>query len=142
MAYSFFDAGSLPAAYDVVFCNFPYDEILGEPGPGDHPCLIIDALINDDDGNPYVRLICGTSRPAKSGERYFEVPLAEGSQAGLSSDTRFNLRKVARLPWASEFFRNHSPPRTLSLPEKSQRNLGFEAADYSRDHPNWKPFDV
>jgi hypothetical protein len=141
LSCEYFGADSLPKAYDIVFCHFPYDEELGEPGLRDHPCLIIDAL-RDDDGNPHVRLICGTSQPPHWRETYFEVPFAEGSQAGLKSDTRFNLRKVARLPWAKEYFRNDDPPKARPLPETSVRNFGHDAAAYQRDHPDWKPFDV
>jgi hypothetical protein len=141
LAYDYFPADSLPEANDVVFCNFPYDESLGEPGPGDHPCLVYDAIL-DDDGNPWVRVMCGTSQPPRRYEAYFEVPHAEGSQAGLTSDTRFNFRKIARLPWAKEFFKNDDPPVACPLPEKSKRNFLFEARDYEQTNPNWKPFDV
>jgi hypothetical protein len=141
LSYDYFGADSLPQAYDVVFCNFPYDENLDEPGPVDHPCLVIDAM-TDDDGNPWVRLLCGTSKPARWDQRYFEVPYAQGRYAGLTDDTRFNFRKIARIPWAREYFKNDDPPKVRPLPEHSVRNFGFDAAEYSRDYPDWKPFDV
>jgi len=137
----FFEAATLPQAYDVVFCNFPYDEDLGEPGPDDHPCLVIDAL-SEDGADPQVIVICGTSQPPYWRDTYFEVPVSEGAQCGLSKDTRFNFRKVARVPWSREFFKNDDPPKALPLPQVAVRRFGFEAADYQRDHPNWKPFDV
>ena len=141
MAYDYFGADSRPQAYDVVFCNFPYDENLDEPGQADHACLVIDALL-DNNGNPHVILMCGTSQPPYWRDTYFEVPLSEGAQCGLTKDTRFNFRKIARVPWAREYFKNDDPPAARPLPQKSVRNFGFEAAAYQRDHPDWKPFDV
>lgn len=138
MSFRYFAPESLPNAYDIVFCYFPYEERPGEPGPIDHPCLVIDAVL-DDHGRPHVRLICGTSNQDRRGREYFDIPLEQGRHAGLSKDTKLNFEKFARIPWAVEYFRT---PRSAPLPPDTVADFQREAAYYQHEHPAWDPFSV
>ena len=99
----------LPAPGDIVYSLFP--ELKGVPAAKPRPALVV-AIIEFDDGTPGVRVAYGTSKKANqlhSGE--FAITLADGpayTHAGLSFDTKFDLRKQEDLPYTEHWFR--APP--------------------------------
>ncbi len=94
-----------PAAGDIVWCHFP-DNI--HPRPKPQPGLILSTK-EDDEGRIFIRVAYGTSQKTDrlySGE--FRITKVEHSaayaSAGLSYDTKFDLRKVLELPFNSAYF--------------------------------------
>ena len=96
----------LPAPGDIVYSVFP--ELKGVPAAKPRPALVV-AIIEFDDGTQGVRVAYGTSKKTNqlhSGE--FAITSADGpaySHAGLSFDTKFDLRNQADLPYTEEWFR-------------------------------------
>ena len=94
-----------PTAGDVVWCHFP-DHI--QPRPKPRPALVISTQL-DDEGLVFVQVAYGTSQKTNrlySGEfriSKIEHPAAYQS-AGLSYDTKFDLRQVLELPFNSDYF--------------------------------------
>ncbi len=94
-----------PTAGDIVWCHFP-DNIHPKPKP--RPGLIISTK-EDDAGAVFVSVAYGTSQKTDrlySGEFRIsrrEHPAAYAS-AGLSYDTKFNLRNVLELPYSDSYF--------------------------------------
>ena len=96
---------SEPQAGDIVWCHFP-DNI--QPRPKPRPALIL--IVYDDDAPQFhVRVVYGTSQRTTgfhSGE--FSIlrarnPAAFGA-AGLSYDTKFDLRQALDMPYSSDWF--------------------------------------
>lgn len=94
-----------PTAGDVVWCHFP-DNINPKPKP--RPALII-SVKEDDEGWIFVRVAYGTSQ--KTDRLYSgEFRIAQGehpaayASAGLSYDTKFDLRALLELPFNDEWF--------------------------------------
>jgi len=92
-------------AGDIVWCHFP-DHV--QPKPKPRPALILATKI-DDDGLVFVNVAYGTSQKTNrlfAGE--FKIAKAEHpaayASAGLSFDTKFNLKSVYELPFNSDFF--------------------------------------
>jgi hypothetical protein len=94
-----------PTAGEIVWCHFP-DNISPRPKP--RPALIV--AVFDNDAPPFtVRVAYGTSQ--KTTQLYrgeFAIlqsrnPAAYAS-AGLSYDTKFNLRQLIDLPYTAEWF--------------------------------------
>lgn len=94
-----------PTAGEIVWCHFP-DNI--NPRPKPRPALIV--AVFGDDAPPFtVRVAYGTSQ--KTTQLYrgeFAIlqsrnPAAYAS-AGLSYDTKFNLRQLIDLPYTAEWF--------------------------------------
>jgi hypothetical protein len=94
-----------PTAGEIAWCNFPDNT---HPKPKSRPALIV-ATKEDDDGMFFVsvayetsqktnRLYSGEFRIAKS-----EHPAAYAS-AGLSFDTKFDLRNILELPFNDNYF--------------------------------------
>jgi len=102
--WTFHPPSILPAPFDTVWCRFPYVEAPQVPGKG-RPGLIRQAFL-DQDGNPWVRVIYGTSvDPYRRGhENFAVVELVEMNMCGLKCATRFCLNREAELPYACEFF--------------------------------------
>lgn len=94
-----------PVAGDIVWCHFP-DNI--HPRPKPRPGLIV-STHEDEQGQIFVRVAYGTSQ--KTDRLYggefrigkHEHPAAYAS-AGLSYDTKFNLRNVLELPFNRTYF--------------------------------------
>jgi len=94
-----------PVAGDIVWCHFP-DDI--HPRPKPRPALVL--VLFDDDAPCFgVRVAYGTSQ--NTGRLYKgEFLIARGTHpaayeaAGLSHDTKFNLRQRVDLPYSSEWF--------------------------------------
>lgn len=94
-----------PSAGEIVWCHFP-DNIHPKPKP--RSGLIVSTK-GDDEGNVFVSVAYGTSQKTNrlySGE--FRINKDEHSaadaSAGLSYDTKFNLRNVLELPFNSDYF--------------------------------------
>ena len=94
-----------PTAGEIAWCNFP-DNIHPKPKP--RPALIV-ASKKDDDGLFFVSVAYGTSQKINrlySGE--FRIVKSEHhaayASAGLSFDTKFDLRNILELPFNDNFF--------------------------------------
>ena len=94
-----------PAAGDIVWCHFP-DNIHPKPKP--RPGLIVSTK-EDDEGKIFVSVAYGTSQKTNrlfSGEfriTKIEHPVAYSS-AGLSYDTKFDLKNTLELPFNEVYF--------------------------------------
>ena len=94
-----------PTAGDIVWCHFP-DNIHPKPQP--RPALIISTK-EDDEGMIFVSVAYGTSQ--KTDRLYsaeFRISKSEHptayTSAGLSYDTKFDLRKVLELAFNDDYF--------------------------------------
>ncbi len=91
--------------HDIVWCRFPYVEDPGVPDPDPHPGLIRQAFA-DQDGNPWVEVVYGTSvDPNRTGTQFFTVSkVSEMDACNLRYATRFCFDRCLALPWAEEYF--------------------------------------
>ena len=94
-----------PDAGDIVWCCFP-DSIHARPKP--RPALVIDVQM-DDAALFFVSVAFGTSQKLNrlySGE--FQITQKDNpaayALAGLSFDTKFDLRTILSLPFNQEWF--------------------------------------
>jgi len=94
-----------PTAGEVVWCHFP-DHIHPKPKP--RPALIL-AVKEDDAGWIFVTVAYGTSQ--KTNRLYggeFRITQAEHpaayASAGLSHDTKFDLKNALELPFHDDWF--------------------------------------
>ena len=96
---------SEPTAGEIVWCHFP-DNITPRPKP--RPALIL--VVFDDDAPHFeVRVAYGTSQRVTSLHRGEFSILGDRNRAayqaaGLSYDTKFDLRQALDLPYTSEWF--------------------------------------
>lgn len=94
-----------PAAGDIVWCHFPRS-LPGRPKP--RPALIL--TVFDDTAPEFsVRVVYGTSQKTRTlfgGEFAIlgERDAAAFATAGLSYDTKFDLRQTLDLPYTTEWF--------------------------------------
>ena len=102
-----------PLAGDLVWCFFPQDEQL-EPGPKPRPGLILEVRrVLGSDQQFAVKVAYGTSQKTDSlypGE--FIIETADGAAfrlSGLSFSTKFDMAKIAELPYSDRWFA--VPPR-------------------------------
>ncbi|HET7835283.1 MAG TPA: hypothetical protein VFL43_05685 [Variovorax sp.] len=94
---------SEPTAGEIVWCHFP-DDI--HPRPKPRPALIL-AVFDDDDPQFAVRVAYGTGqRTLHRGEFSIlhERNPAAYAAAGLSYDTKFDLKQALDLPYSTEWF--------------------------------------
>jgi len=93
-----------PKAGDIVECRFPESE-MGTPGPKDRPALVVQVEADpEDEAASIVRVAYGTSQDV--GQRFpgeFTIR-ATDAKAGLDRDTKFDLGKMVRLPFNTEWF--------------------------------------
>ena len=98
-----------PAAGEIVWCHFP-DNIHPKPKP--RPGLIISTK-EDDQGMIFVSVAYGTSQKTdRLCSEEFRISKSEHSyayayayaSAGLSYDTKFDLRNVLELPFNDAYF--------------------------------------
>lgn len=94
-----------PTAGEIVWCHFP-DNIHPKPKP--RPGLIISTKV-DDEENFFVSVAYGTSQ--KTNRLYigeFLISKRDYSaayiSAGLSYDTKFNLKRILELPFNEDYF--------------------------------------
>ncbi|OWT66264.1 hypothetical protein [Candidimonas nitroreducens] len=94
-----------PTAGEIVWCHFP-DGI--HPRPKPRPALIL-AVFDDDAPQFTVRVAYGTSQRTMTLYRGEFAILRDRNQAayaaaGLSYDTKFNLKQALDLPYNIEWF--------------------------------------
>lgn len=94
-----------PTAGDIVWCHFP-DNI--NPRPKPRPALII-SVFDDEAPRFVVRVAYGTSQKTAAlhaGEFLISAlpNRAAYDAAGLSFDTKFDLRQLVDLPYSTEWF--------------------------------------
>lgn len=96
-----------PSVGDFVWCHFP-QETDGSPGPKPRPALVMRVTTRTD--GTEVTVAYGTSKRVtalKSGE--FAISKLASPEAyrlaGLSYDSKFNLKETAVLPWTESFFK-------------------------------------
>jgi len=94
-----------PTAGDVVWCHFPGNI---RPRPKPRPGLVLEVF--DDDAPPFVvRVAYGASqRTTTLYRRGFSILQARNpaayEAAGLSFDTKFNMKQLVDLPFNAEWF--------------------------------------
>jgi hypothetical protein len=140
LRYNYHQFSTLPAPFDIVWCRFPYNENPSEPSDDFHPGLIRQAFA-DQDGNPWVTVVYGTSvNPFKQGNQYFSVSkVSEMDNCGLKCATRFCLERDAQLPWSQEYFEilpGQPTPIIGNLSEYGQRLLQMQYPYHQRDCQN------
>lgn len=103
--WTYYPLSMAPAPYDTVWCRFPFAEEPDLPAPTPHPGLIRQAFA-DQNGNPWVRVVYGTSvDPNRRGNENFTVAkMGDMDMCGLKCATRFCLTRVAELPYCEEYF--------------------------------------
>jgi hypothetical protein len=94
-----------PIAGEIVWCHFP-DNI--NPRPKPRPALVL-AVFDDDDPLFHVRVAYGTSQRTTALRRgEFSILRARNpaayEAAGLSYDTKFDLKQSVDLPYTTEWF--------------------------------------
>ncbi len=94
-----------PTAGEIVWCHFP-DNITPRPKP--RPALVL-AVFDDDAPEFTVRVAYGTSQRTTTLRRGEFSILRDRSPvafqaAGLSYDTKFDLRQAVDLPYTTEWF--------------------------------------
>lgn len=94
-----------PSAGEIVWCHFP-DRI--NPRPKPRPALVL-AVFDDDASHFHVQVAYGTSQRTTALYRGEFSILRERNPAayeaaGLSYDTKFNLRQAIDLPYTTEWF--------------------------------------
>ncbi|WP_235442780.1 hypothetical protein [Caballeronia mineralivorans] len=94
-----------PIAGEIVWCHFP-DNI--NPRPKPRPALVL-AVFDDDAPHFTIRVACGTSQRTTTLHRgefciLRASNLAAYAAAGLSYDTKFDLRQAVDLPYTTEWF--------------------------------------
>ena len=123
-----------PDLGDIVWCRFP-QRPRDVPGPKPRPALVI-SITEHEDGIA-VGVAYGTSQKTArlvSGE--FAIRKAENNtayvMAGLSYDTKFDLRNILELPWNDSFFAVPPVPHHGQSPKLGSLHIGmrkaFEAA--------------
>ena len=95
-----------PAAGEIVWCHFPVGI---NPRPKPRPALIL-AVFDDDVPQFTVRVAYGTSQRATTLHRGEFAILRDHNPAayeaaGLSYDTKFDLRQTLDLPYTTEWFK-------------------------------------
>lgn len=105
VSFSPYPLSTLPAPYDVVWCRFPDDASLGDPGPKPRPALVKNVATTHD-GVGEVNLVYGTTNLKMASRRhdFFVTNSAEMDACGLYRATRFDLDNIAWIPWANEWF--------------------------------------
>jgi hypothetical protein len=105
VSYDYYPFSTAPAPFDVVWSRFPYVEQPDLPGEKPRPALVRQAFA-DQDGNPWVMVVYGTSRDPYSNSlvHFSIVTLPEMNMCGLKQATRFDLNRAIKLPWSREFF--------------------------------------
>ena len=113
-----------PTAGEIVWCHFP-DNINPKPKP--RPGLIVSTK-EDNDGTIFVSVAYGTSQKIDrlySGE--FNISKSKHpdayASAGLSYDTKFDLRNIFELPFNDAYF---SVPPHAPTAKFQDRNLASE----------------
>ena len=120
----------LPDLGDIVWCRFP-QRPRDRPGPKPRPALVI-SIAEHDDG-VVLKIAYGTSQNTdrlKAGE--FAIRKAENKaayeMAGLSYDTKFDLRNMLELPWDEHFFAVPPKPGHGQTPKLGSLHINMKRA--------------
>lgn len=120
----------LPSPGDIVWCRFP-QRPRDVPGPKPRSALVI-SVTEYEDGHS-VKVAYGTSQKAdrlNAGE--FAIRKAENKTAyevaGLSYDTKFDLRNMVELPWNDSFFSVPPNPSHGQTPKLGSLHIGMNRA--------------
>lgn len=119
-----------PDLGDIVWCRFP-QRPRDVPGPKPRPALVI-SITEHEDGIT-VRVAYGTSQKTDrliSGE--FAIRKTENktayAMAGLSYDTKFDLRNIVELPWKDSFFAVPPDPQYGQTPKLGSLHISMRKA--------------
>ena len=107
MAHKF---NPLPAAGDILWCKFPHDEDLGNPGPYPRPGLVLNVFTDLH----AVLITYGTSQIGKVYDGEFVID-DQLDTAGLEVPTKFDMTRLQKLPFNDVWFHS-SPGVTVTIP--------------------------
>ena len=119
-----------PDLGDIVWCRFP-QRPRDVPGPKPRPALVISIMEHEDGitvGVAYGtsqktdRLVAGEFAIRKAGDK------AAYAMAGLSYDTKFDLRNILELPWNDSFFIVPPDPHHGKTPKLGSLHIGMRKA--------------
>ena len=119
-----------PDLGDIVWCRFP-QRPRDIPGPKPRPALVISIAEHADGitvGVAYGtsqktdRLVAGEFAIRKAGDK------AAYAMAGLSYDTKFDLRNILELPWNDSFFIVPPDPHHGKTPKLGSLHIGMRKA--------------
>ena len=117
----------LPDPGDIVWCRFP-QRPRDVPGPKPRPALIL--AVTEYEEGAVVTVAYGTSQKTdrlSAGE--FAILKAENrtayETAGLSYDTKFDLRNRVELPWIDSFFAVPPNPAHGQTPKLGSLHIGM-----------------
>lgn len=120
----------LPSPGDIVWCYFP-QRPRDVPGPKPRPALIVSVTEHEDGCT--VKVAYGTSQKVdrlNAGE--FAIRKGENKTAyevaGLSFDTKFDLRNMVELPWNDRFFSVPPNPSHGQTPKLGSLHIGMNRA--------------
>ena len=103
----------LPAPGDIVWCNFPQMEDLGQPGPKPRPALIVSVA----PVGHAVEVAYGTTQRTDKlfpGEFLIAANDPGFSDSGLDKDTKFDLARTVKLTFDSNWFAPAPGPYALT----------------------------
>lgn len=103
--WSFYPASTIPSAFDIVWCRFPYSPHL-QPAPKARPALVR-RVLRSDAGEIAVEVAYGTSNLKLDRNLPYQLIISQRrdlEEAGLVKPTRFDLTLTKLLPWCREFF--------------------------------------
>ncbi len=119
-----------PDPGDIVWCLFP-QRPRDIPGPKPRPALVLD--VDEHEFEIIVTVAYGTSQKVQrlaTGE--FAIRKTENKAAyelaGLSFDTKFDLRNRVGLPWDDTFFAVPPDPTYGQTPKLGSMHIGLERA--------------
>ena len=119
-----------PEPGDIVWCWFP-QRPRDVPGPKPRPALVLTVTSHED--GIVVRVAYGTSQKLDrltAGEfaiRKFAHPAAY-ALAGLSFDTKFDLKHTLEMPWNEHFFGVPPEARHGQNPKLGSLHIGMKKA--------------
>lgn len=96
----------LPAVGSIVWVKFPYT--VGQPGPYARPAIVKEV----SPAYHRVKLVFGTSQKTENlypTEFVVKKTDPDFLQTGLSYDTKFDVSRIANVPYDDEWFEIHSP---------------------------------
>ncbi len=119
-----------PDVGDIVWCRFP-QQPRDIPGPKPRPSLVVS--ISEYDDGVMVKIAYGTSQKTDrlyAGE--FVIRKAENKaayeMAGLSYDTKFDLRQLVEVPWNNQFFAVSPKPAHGQTPKMGSLHINMKRA--------------
>lgn len=134
MPFEFYPTETLPKAFDILRCRYPYDETPDEPGPELHP-IVVRQPLTDSLGRPWLRVIYGTSQdPQIEAPEYFTIS-EQLAPCRLGKPTRFCIDREARVPWSKEYFPampNEEMPRIGHPPDGIKRQFQEQIAYFQK----------